>query len=112
MLHATAIEDALAASDLSTLERAFRALVAFPDAEPIEGVKTVETLCALLARVIRALQHDSTAMAPGLEAIIAAAAGYAIDAPATYAAGAAAAAAHQYHWRGVYLQHAANAGHV
>ena len=60
MITADAIEDALNQADMREVERAFRALVAFPQGEGIGGDVTAEQLDGLLGRVVRALQLDQS----------------------------------------------------
>ena len=110
MIEVNEIERAIAAGDAPVLEAAFRALVTFPQEREVAGAKSVDTLCRLLTRVTRALQNDDTAMPTATVDLVAAGSGEPMPPGSTYAAGARIVAEHLYHWRGVYLQYAANAG--
>ena len=60
MIHTDAIEDTLDQAVTREVERAFRALVAFPHVEGIGGAVTAERLDDLLGRVAEALRPSQT----------------------------------------------------
>ena len=105
MIHADAIEDALDQADTREVERAFRALVAYPHGEEIGGTVTAERLDELLGQVARLLCSDQSVAPIATREAVQERLSVPVDPRASYADLALLVLASRAEWRAAFLVH-------